>query len=202
MVEEIVFKKAHNPLGPGGKEKWNKVQGWPKYFVSNIGRVKSYKQDPLCGRYLKQKRTMFGYVAVSLFSQSRKSTLRFVHRIVAEAFIERDKNRDFVNHIDCNKLNNCITNLEWVTAKENAEHAKIHGKYLPTTGKNHWTHREKHRRKLGELNGRAILTEPQVREIKFGKKKDPGVLAKKYGVTRVAIVSILKNKNWRHVNEQ
>lgn len=199
MVEEIVFKKAHNPLGPGGKEKWSEVQGWSKYFISNLGRVKSYKLDASCGRYLKQKKTTFGYVTVSLFSSPGINTSKFVHKLVAEAFLKQDESRRYVNHIDCNKLNNCVANLEWVTAKENAEHAKIHGKYLATTGKNHWTHREKHRRKLGELNGRAVLTEPQVRKIKFGKEKDPSTLAKKYGVTRVAIVLILKNKNWRHV---
>lgn len=119
------------------KETWKDVDGYVgKYQVSNLGNVKSLK------RYVKNKNGMRvvkekmlkpylnnkGYWAVSL-TENHKSKLKFVHRLIAEAFIRYIDNKPFVNHKDGVKTNNNIKNLEWCTQKENVEHAIKSGKY-------------------------------------------------------------------------
>lgn len=65
---------------------------------------------------------MQGYVYVCLFKNNRQKTFR-VNRLVALMFIPNPENKPEVNHKDGNKLNNCVSNLEWNTTKENIEHA-------------------------------------------------------------------------------
>lgn len=71
-----------------------------------------------------------GYQRIGLWADG-KLYIRTIHRLVAMAFVANDlpKERTFVNHKDCNKKNNRAENLEWVTRKENAQHAKQNGKY-------------------------------------------------------------------------
>ena len=89
-----------------------------KYKVSNLGNVYSV----ISNKKLVTFKTPT-YVKVNL---QRKSFN--VHRLVAIAFIENKENKPCVNHIDCNKHNNNIDNLEWVTYKENYKHAKANNR--------------------------------------------------------------------------
>lgn len=68
-------------------------------------------------------RNRTGYVRAILFNGNGKSKRYFVHRLVAHAFIPNPENKPMVNHIDGDKTNNCVENLEWVTASENMRHA-------------------------------------------------------------------------------
>lgn len=108
----------------GLAEYWKDIAGYEnKYQVSNLGNVRSLNYH----REHKVKLLAFipdsdGYQQVKLCKDG-KVTLKRVHRLVAETFIEKVLNKDQVNHIDGNKKNNCINNLEWVTSKENMEHA-------------------------------------------------------------------------------
>jgi hypothetical protein len=99
------------------------VDEFPGYFVTEDGKIWSSKRN----KFLKARITTCGYEQVILKHEG-KGCLKYIHRLVAEAFIPNPENKEQVNHIDCNKLNNCVSNLEWTTAKENAQHAWVNGR--------------------------------------------------------------------------
>lgn len=103
------------------EEIWVNVFGYEgKYQVSNLGRVKSLPRNgTVCyERILKIQVDKNGYNYVSFHKRKFK-----IHRLVAEAFIPNPENKPQVNHIDGNKQNNEVENLEWATAQENLNHA-------------------------------------------------------------------------------
>lgn len=102
-------------------EEWRDVPGYDGlYQVSNKGRIKSFQRQAT--RFIKQGINSRGYNTVFLHKNGKGKSYS-VHRLVATAFLSTDTNKHFVNHIDGNKQNNCIKNLEWCTAKENCLHA-------------------------------------------------------------------------------
>lgn len=99
------------------QEIWKDITGYEGlYQVSNLGRVKSLKNDK--EKILKPAISSKGYLFVNLYKQ-QKTTHYKVHRIVAKAFIPNPNNLPQVNHKDEDKTNNCVINLEWCTAKYN-----------------------------------------------------------------------------------
>lgn len=108
------------------KEKWVTIPDWDKYEISNKGNLRS--KDRLVIRngtqYLKKGKMLnpgfdkYGY-RVFQFKQDGKCKHLKIHRIVALCFIPNPDNKPCVNHIDNNPSNNVVTNLEWVTMKEN-----------------------------------------------------------------------------------
>lgn len=92
------------------------------YMVSNLGRVKTAKT----GRILQPIVDHRGYERVCLFKTDRDRRYR-VHRLVAITFIPNLDNKPQVNHIDGNKRNNRVSNLEWVTNDENMHHSRSTG---------------------------------------------------------------------------
>lgn len=106
------------------EELWKDIRGYEGlYQVSNLGRIKSLNYNH---RNIEQVRKLDisnkGYPCI-LLSKNGKHKKRSVHRIVAETFIPNLGNLPQVNHIDGNKQNNNVNNLEWVTNGENEKHA-------------------------------------------------------------------------------
>jgi hypothetical protein len=86
------------------------------YYVDKDGSI--HKN----GKKISQSKMTRGYLSVSIYHNGVFKT-HYVHRIVAECYLDNPKNKPLVNHIDGNKLNNSVENLEWVTHKENSQHS-------------------------------------------------------------------------------
>lgn len=175
------------------KELWKDIKEYEGcYQVSNLGRIKSldrmtnnqYGEYFMKGRILKNSIIKDkGYCRVSLNNGNGKISKR-VHRLVAEAFIPNPENKPEVNHKDGNKLNNCVSNLEWCTNKENIEHS------IRTGLKKHCN---------GCSNSSSKFTEEDIIFIRKNyKKRDPmygGVaLARRYSCCPQTIYDIVTKK--------
>ena len=100
------------------KEVWKDIEGYEdRYQVSNLGRMKRV----ITGRILKSGKNRGGYLYVNLCKNGKYKTHK-IHRQVAQAFIPNPENKPEINHIDEDKSNNVISNLEWSTRKENVNH--------------------------------------------------------------------------------
>ena len=99
-------------------ETFVKIDGFEKYEVSNLGKIRNVKS----GRILKPRLTKNGYLEHLLYKNNKQKHL-LLHRIIATTFIDNPEKKPQVNHIDENKLNNDLSNLEWCTIREN----NIHG---------------------------------------------------------------------------
>ena len=102
-----------------------------RYEVSNYGRVRNKQKD----KFLKLRKKSTGYLTVSVtrngkYVDSSSQRGKNVHRLVAQAFISNPENKPCVNHLDSNRANNYVDNLEWTTIGENQAH-----RYLKTIRK-------------------------------------------------------------------
>ena len=118
---------------------WRDVVGYEGlYQVNNIGQVKSldrpmfvngFHRNPIRtirkGKILSPRLSHDGYEKVSLTKDGKPKNY-FVHRLVALAFIEQRNDDNEVNHIDGNKRNNCVDNLEWCSHRQNMQHCFEH----------------------------------------------------------------------------
>lgn len=103
------------------------INGFPNHIITTTGEVIVLEYLDTRGnkgraKVLKQQQTQDGYLTVKL-THAGTGITRTVHRLVAEAFIPRVEDKDTVNHIDGNKRNNNVTNLEWATRSEQMTHA-------------------------------------------------------------------------------
>ena len=94
-----------------------------KYWITNTGDVFSeeYKNSK-CGGFLNPAPNKDGYLTTTLTIKN-KAKSNAVHRLVGELFIKNPENYKYLNHINGNKSDNSINNLEWVSAKQNTQHA-------------------------------------------------------------------------------
>ena len=122
----LVTKKGCELLGNkqnGEKEIWRDIEGYEGYYmVSNLGNVKSLNYHRTGKeRLLKPRKDKGGYLRVALCKDGKEKDY-YVHRLAANAFLENSKNLPQVNHIDQNKENNCINNLEFCSSKYNCNY--------------------------------------------------------------------------------
>lgn len=174
------------------KEIWKDIVGYEGlYKVSNLGYVKSINRTTSHNRILKGKLLKMivdkdNYFEVSLCKNNKKKNYR-VHRLVAETFISNPDNLPQVNHIDGNKQNNNVCNLEWVTCKQNIQHSFKMGLSFVKGGETH------HCAKLSQKQVDFIRNNYKFRDKNFSTV----ALANFFGVTPSTITLITKNKNWK-----
>ena len=97
-------------------EEWRQIKDFENYSVSDFGNIKNNITNKVLKNNLKA-----GYYNIDLTNNKNSKTFK-VHRLVALAFTDNPENKSDVNHKDKNKLNNNLTNLEWMTRKENNIH--------------------------------------------------------------------------------
>jgi len=183
----IEFAKTKNKT-----EIWKDIVGYEGYYqVSNYGRIRTLDKisKNRWGEYLKRGKmrklylTKHGYVQMDLSKFGRKKSFK-VHRLLAIAFIPNPENKRCVNHIDGNKTNNHIDNLEWVTDSENV----IHGFKIGLIT-----------RPLGQDHHGSKLTDKDVLYIRSEKSISNVEIAKKYGLCRSTIIKIKSRILWSHI---
>lgn len=113
------------------KEEWKDIFGYEGlYQVSNMGEVRSLvnqaRHKRKIPKILKAHKDGKGYLRIKVSKKQKTQTFK-VHRLVAQAFIPNPKDKLQVNHKNCIKTDNKVSNLEWVTNEENREHAKKNG---------------------------------------------------------------------------
>lgn len=181
-TNQITMTNLHN----SSQEVWLPVLGFEnKYQVSNLGRVKSM----CCNKEMVRKitTTYHGYCCVTLHIGNDKYKNTWVHRLVAEAFIPNPCKKLYVNHKNSIRNDNRVENLEWVTAKENVDHAVKAGSLKFERGERHMN---------------AKITDQDVREIRLKYKPykySRYKLGKEYSVSDGVIKAIIRGRTWKHV---
>lgn len=113
---------------------WRPVKGYEGvYEISSDGQV----MRCLTKKILKPGVATIGYLVVSLWKNNKGKT-HYIHRLIAEHFIDNPMNLATVNHIDGNKLNNEISNLEWSSYSENNKHAYDTGLKVVSENVRNW----------------------------------------------------------------
>jgi hypothetical protein len=177
-------------------EEWRDVRGYEGlYMVSNLGRIKSLERIYYSGKSRKSRkiqpesilkiRSIGKYLGMCLFKNGRRST-RYVHRVVASAFIPNLDNLPEVNHKNANKHDNAIENLEWCTKEGNLQHARENG-LLPGKG-------AKHPKAI--FNNDDILS---IRLLRSTQNLSGCKLAKMYNANPVTIYNIINRKSYANI---
>lgn len=177
------------------KEFWKVIEDFPNYLISNKGNVKTVKT--LENRILFTKDD--GYVSCTL-TLNGKSYYKYVHRLVAEAFVINPKTKKQVNHKNGIKNDNRVENLEWVTPSENIRHA-IETGLLKYKKKEKDIKNSKHSK--GEdangslLNPEKVITIRVLHETGEYKQME---LAEMFGVNYRTINDVIKRRQWKHID--
>lgn len=174
------------PTDKPSMEIWKDVVGYEGFYqVSNFGNVKSLGNEfSRKERFLKLSPQSKGYLTVVLQKNSTRKMV-LVHRIVAEYFVDNAESKVQVNHINGIKTDNRVENLEWVSHRENLDHAI----------KNNLTLK-------GEENRNSKLKDIDVVKIHslLQKKTTIKELSESYNVSYSTIDGIRTNRYWKHLN--
>ena len=111
-------------------EIWKNIECFEEYSVSNFGNIRNNKT----GRILKPRKHTGGYMRIIL-CKDKKHYDRYIHRLVAQAFISNPNNLPEVNHKDEDKTNNCVENLEWCDRVYQVNYGTCHDRMVETQRK-------------------------------------------------------------------
>lgn len=173
---------------------WRTIEGFGDYMVNPNGdvmrtgymRKTKYNTVYYCEPHILKPATIkCGYLMVVLTDSNGKRKNMLVHRLVAKAYIPNPNNKPVINHIDGNKANNVISNLEWCTYTENQNHALSNGL-----------------KRYGCAHPQSLLTREQVEDIRGNctpYKKGFRIVdfAKKYNVSPQCISGVVHSRNYK-----
>ncbi len=164
-----------------------------KYAISNYGRIVSYLTTPEEGTLIKGGK-LRGYATLPVRPHGKSKTF-YVHKLVAQYFIDNDRpDATFVIHLDHNKNNNYTENLKWCTKEEVFEHQKDNPIVIEARKK------QKGRRK----DEGHKLTSTEVIRLKkkiFDPKRKSRlkIIAKQFGISEMQLYRIKSGENWGHI---
>jgi hypothetical protein len=171
-------------------EHWRPVVGFPDYAVSDRGRVRreTIGRGTKPGRILTPDVRQNGYLRASL-TDTRGTRGHYIHRLVAQAFLEQPSGFNQVNHKNCDKTDNRPINLEWCTHLDNMAHAYANGRYPAALfqGSRHWN---------------SSFTDEKVRQIRllFDAGMPSSEIARRFGYERRTVHGIATRQRWKHVD--
>lgn len=169
------------------EEIWKDITGYEGlYKISNLGNVFSIRSN----KTLIPHSMGIGYLGVGLYTKS-KGVNKKIHKLIADYFIPNPENKKCVNHIDGNKLNNNINNLEWCTSLENNRHA--------------WFNKLNRAPKYGDRIPNSIFKDNEIRELRKlirSKLYTLTSIAKSYKVSLTTISSIKTNRTYGYVSDE
>jgi hypothetical protein len=176
-------------------EEWKSIDNFPNYAINNFGIIKRIKSScgTRIGHVLKFKKDKYGYLIIGLW-KNKKRFFKHVGRLVLENFkpIENSENYQ-CNHIDGNKTNNLLENLEWSSPKENTIHSIKMGL------RNNFG--EKHN--LSKLKNEEVWLIKKILNSDYYKNKKitQEFIGKIFKVSRSTITSIKIGKTWTHIGD-
>lgn len=180
------------------KEIWKPIPNYEGlYEASNFSIVRSVKRTVIdynsdFSRTLKSvtlnptlSKKGYYYVTLCKGGVRRKFLL---HRIISQCYIQNPLSHDCVNHIDGNKKNNSIINLEWCSYSENNKHAYMKGLRIPYE-------------RFGEKNPKSVLNNSTVLQLRLMRLNGDTYsgIAKKLGISKSAVAKVIRGETWGHV---
>jgi hypothetical protein len=166
---------------------WKTLKENDSFEISVDGEIRNAKTKMIKSLRLGAR----GYLRVTLYKigdrandKERRGKTYDIHRLMATNFIDNNENKPVVNHIDGNKLNNKVSNIEWCTVSENTQHAFDNGLGKPSKG---------------ESNGMAKISADDVRFIRQStlKQKELGNM---FGIQQTVVSRIIHRKLWKHID--
>lgn len=167
-------------------ENWRVIADYPAYAVSDLGRVKRIVEGRGRGRaglVLAWRRSKPGAYPTVALAENGVAKNWFVHRLVAHAFLGPCPDGHEVNHMDGNKQNPALDNLEYVTRAQNIQHAFAIGLVS----------------RVGSRNNRAKLTERDVASIRgeyTGAYGQCAAIARRFNVSHASVQDIIHGRHW------
>tara|TARA_R110000822_G_scaffold309874_1_gene440513 strand:+ start:1683 stop:2177 length:495 start_codon:yes stop_codon:yes gene_type:complete len=163
-------------------EEWRDIKGYEGYYQINLlGEICNIKRGSSVARHINRNT---GYYQVTLTKQKVRKTV-YHHRVVASIFIPNPDNKPCINHINGDKSDNSVLNLEWCTHKENTHHAMSEGLWISRKGED-----------VGKLRNNQVL---KLREKYATGEYTHRELGKEYGLNQSNVSRIVNRKTYKDI---
>lgn len=165
--DKRIFKEINGEI-------WSNILGFPDYWINKKGEVMGRT-----GKLLKPSITKKGYLRLPFYTSDKVKAF-YIHRLVANAFIPNPENKPQVNHINCDKKDNRVENIEWVTDEENRTHKLENNLNVTSQGTKHVL---------------SKIDEKIAKDIFLSEETDK-TLSKKYNISKSLVYGIKSGRNW------